>query len=187
MEPVVLHTTRLVLSAPTNADISAIFDACQDPDIQRYTTVPSPYLREHAEKFITETAAQWAAKTHVTWAMRSRDELVGMIGLYRLDANGGAELGYWVGAASRGNGFVTEASAAVLDWGFDRHGLALQRIEWHAVVGNDASARAARAVGFRYEGTRRRALVHGAYRDDGWAAALLTEDERTPQAWPVLP
>ncbi|MBB2976399.1 RimJ/RimL family protein N-acetyltransferase [Microbacterium endophyticum] len=187
MEPVVLHTARLVLSAPTAADVPAIFAACQDPDIQRYTTVPSPYLREHAEKFISDTAEQWDAKTHLTWAMRHNDRLVGMIGLYRLDKDGGAELGYWVDPETRGRGFVTEASAAVLDWAFDRHTLGLQRVEWRAVVGNNASARAARAVGFRYEGTRRRALVHGDYRDDGWAAALLAEDDRQPQAWPVLP
>lgn len=186
MHPVVLHTERLELSVPTEADIDAIFEACQDPAIQRYTTVPSPYTREDAESFIPRVAEQWAGDQHRTWAMRHEGELVGTVGLYRLNGGGDGELGYWVSPQARGQGFITEASRAVLAWGFSADGPALVRIEWHASVGNIASARTARALGFRYEGLRRRALVNSHGRDDGWAAALLATDDRTPQRWSVL-
>ena len=96
------------------------------------------------------------------------------------------ELGYWVSPQARGRGFITEASRAVLDWAFSSDGPALVRIEWHASAGNVASARTARALGFRYEGLRRQALVNSRGRDDGWAAALLVTDDRSPQIWPVL-
>lgn len=33
-------------------DADWIFDACQDAEIQRWTLVPRPYLREHAESFV---------------------------------------------------------------------------------------------------------------------------------------
>lgn len=186
MEPVILRTERLELSRPVEVDVDAIFAACQDPDIQRYTTIPSPYERRHAEEFVEKAAADWTAGAHVTWAIRLGDELVGMIGLYRLDGRGGGELGYWVSRSARGRGIVTEASVAVVDWGFAQEGLDLVRIEWHAVVGNVGSARAARTLGFRYEGLRRQALVSPHGRDDGWAAALLRDDDRAPQPWPVL-
>ena len=48
VQPVVLRTERLTLSVPTEADVDAIFEACQDAEIRRYTTVPSPYERQHA-------------------------------------------------------------------------------------------------------------------------------------------
>ena len=186
MEPVILRTTRLELSRPVEADVDAIFEACQDADIQRYTTVPSPYTRQHAEAFVEKAAADWATGAHLTWAMRRGDELAGVIGLYRLDGKGTAELGYWVARPARGEGLLAEAARAVVDWGFAAEGLDLDRIEWRAVVGNTASARVGRALGFRYEGLTRRGLVGPHGRDDGWIAALLRDDDREPQPWPVL-
>ncbi|TDN87824.1 GNAT family N-acetyltransferase [Microbacterium sp. BK668] len=186
MEPVTLHTERLELSTPLAADVDAVLAACQDPAIARYTTVPSPYERRHAEEFIDRVARNWADDVEQTWAIRDGDVLAGMIGLYRQGA-GAAELGYWIGPASRQRGFGTEASRAVVDWAFSREGLGLQRIEWRAVVGNIGSARIARALGFHYEGTLRQALRNGSgHRDDGWIAGLLATDDRLPQEWPVL-
>jgi len=81
---------------------------------------------------------------------------------------------------------LTEAARAVVDWGFAPTGAALERMEWHAAVGNAASARVAQTLGFRFEGVRRRALITKEGRRDGWAAALLPSDDRTPQRWPVV-
>ena len=52
MEPVTLTTERLVLHVPDDSDIDAITAACQDPEIPRWTTVPSPYTREHGEGYV---------------------------------------------------------------------------------------------------------------------------------------
>ncbi|GAA1927252.1 GNAT family N-acetyltransferase [Microbacterium aoyamense] len=183
MQPVTLRTERLVLSLPTAGDIDEIYAACQDPDIQRYTTVPSPYERKHAEGFVPHVATSWQAGTELTWAIRDGSTLAGLIGLYRV-ANGAGEIGYWMAPESRGRGLLTEAALAVVDWGFDE--LDLQRIEWRAVVGNTGSARAAQKLGFTYEGMLRQALSSPRGRDDGWIAGLLTDDDRTPKPWPVL-
>ncbi|WP_426324210.1 GNAT family N-acetyltransferase [Microbacterium sp. E-13] len=186
MEPVVLRTARLELSLPTEADVDAIHEACQDPEIQRYTPVPAPYERKHAEDFVARVAADWESGVHLTWAMREGPVLAGTIGLYRLDGRGAGELGYWVSPWSRRRGLLVEAAAAVIGWGFASEGLGLQRIEWRAVVGNIGSARAARALGFQYEGTLRQGLVDSKRRDDGWIAGLLETDDRMPHPWPVL-
>lgn len=185
MEPVVLRTARLELSVPRVGDIDAIHEACQDADTQRYTTVPSPYERHHAEEFIPRVADQWAEGVHLTWAIREGDVLAGTVGLYRIDAGAG-ELGYWISPWSRRRGLITEASRAVLDWGFAPSGAALRRIEWRAVAGNTPSARAARALGFRYEGLLREGIAGKTGRVDAWIAGLLATDDRTPQPWPVL-
>jgi RimJ/RimL family protein N-acetyltransferase len=184
MDPVELRTARTVLSVPVAADVDAIFAACQDADIQRYTTVPSPYLREHAEHFITHSRQRWADRVEATWAIRENGVLAGMIGLHGLPG-GQPELGYWMARPARGRGLLAEAAAAVIDWGFAHDGAHAARIEWRAVVGNRASARAAQALGFRYEGTLRQALAGPLGRDDAWIAGLLATDDRVPQRWDV--
>ncbi len=95
MEPDHLQTPRLELSAPTTADVAAIHAACQDADLQRYTTVPSPYLLDDAERFVALTAEWWADGTQPTWAIRREGSLAGMIGLAKLDT-GAPEIGYWI-------------------------------------------------------------------------------------------
>ncbi len=186
MQPVTLRTARLELSLPTGDDIDAIFAACQDELIQRFTTVPSPYERTHAEGFVVKAATWWDAGTEATWALRADGALAGMIGLHRVAA-GSAELGYWLAPVARGRGLIVEAARAVVDWGFSPDGLGLERIEWRAVVENPASHRVAQRLGFRYEGRLRSALVNGAgVRNDGLIAGLLTTDDRAPQEWRAL-
>lgn len=187
MEPVTLTTDRLVLRAPIASDVDAITEACQDPDIQRWTTVPSPYARTDAEEFVRLVGGWWAEGSETVWALRADDELVGMIGLHRIatrDAGGSAEIGFWMTTAARGRGYVVEAATRVVDWGFQELGLA--RIEWRAVAGNVPSARTARALGFRYEGLLRQAFASGDRREDSWVAGLLRDDDRAPVSWPVL-
>lgn len=187
MEPVTLTTDRLVLRAPDASDVDAITDACQDPDIQTWTTVPSPYSRSDAEEFVRLVSAWWADGSETVWAVRADGILVGMIGLHDIAshrAGGRAELGFWATRAARGRGYVSEAATAVVDWGFRELGLA--RVEWRAVAGNVASAKTARALGFRYEGLLRQAFASGDRREDSWIAGLLRDDDRTPMAWPVL-
>lgn len=186
MEPVTLRSARLELSLPREEDVDAIFAACQDPGIQRYTPVPYPYERTHAEAFVAQVPKDWEAGRHLTWGIREDDELIGTIGLYRLEGDGNGEIGFWMAPDSRGGGRLREAADTVIDWAFSAEGASLTRIEWRAVVGNVASARVASALGFRYEGLLRQALANAKYRDDGWIAALVKGDERMPQPWPVL-
>lgn len=187
MEPVTLRTERLVLSIPTTADADAITEACQDPEVPRWTTVPSPYSRADALEFVELVADWWADGVETVWAIRKDDVLAGMIGLHRIAAHphgGDAEIGFWGVAAFRGQGVMSEAARAVIDYAFAE--LQLARVSWRAVVGNIPSARTARALGFRYEGMLRQGLTSSRGRDDGWVAGLLASDDRTPVPWPVL-
>lgn len=184
MLSVELTTERLRIRMPEGRDIDAITAACQDSVIQRFTTVPRPYTRAHAEGFVAQTAGAWIDGTDAVWTIESEDTVAGVIGLHHI-ADGVAELGYWIVPGARGHGIVAEAARSVVDWGFTGP-LALHRIGWKAVAGNIASGRTARSLGFRYEGTMRQAFRHGEHTDDGWIAGLLASDDRSPVAWPVL-
>lgn len=186
METVVLHTDRLVLRAPTAADVDAITSACQDPEIPRWTTVPSPYTRDNGEDFVKLVTDWWESGQETVWGVFHRDVLVGMIGLHDITAHasgGSAEIGFWTTRGARGQGVMVEAARAVIEWGFAE--LDLARIAWRAVAGNMPSARTARALGFRYEGLMRQGLTSPRGRDDGWIAGLLPTDDRTPVEWSI--
>ena len=88
-----------------SSDAEWITRACQDEEVQRWTKVPRPYTREHAEAFIKNKNGELAA-----WAIidsRSQ-EPVGMIGIHQV-INGVASIGYWVAPWGRKSGAASTA------------------------------------------------------------------------------
>ena len=158
-------------------DVEALVRACADPEIPRWTTVPSPYAEPDARWFRQERGVTgWAAGTTATFAVADpSDTFAGLVDLRidRLDP-AVAEVGYLLHPDARGRGYATAALRAVCAWGFDA--LALERIVWRAHVGNLASQRVAERAGFVTEGVQRHALPHRGERRDGWVAALLPTD-----------
>jgi RimJ/RimL family protein N-acetyltransferase len=87
------------------SDTEWITRACQDEEVQRWTKVPSPYTRQHAESFIADNNGDLAA-----WAIidsRSQ-EPVGVCGIHHI-TNGVASVGYWVAPWGRKSGAASTA------------------------------------------------------------------------------
>jgi RimJ/RimL family protein N-acetyltransferase len=182
VRPYELRSDRVLLSVPTRDDIDRITQLCQDGQIQQWTTVPSPYQRRDAYVFVREMVPDgWDSGRVLTWAVRDpRDRTVlGMVGV-TLDGNGSAEIGYWLAAEARGSGLMTEAVRLAVDHALAPEGLGLQRLIWHASVGNWASRRVAWRLGFTVEGTIRAHLAKDGERQDAWVATLLADDKREP-------
>jgi len=186
MEPVTLTTERLVLRPVGPEDTDAVYEAAQDPDIQRWTTVPSPYLREHAEGFVGGLAPDgWADDTMFTFGVfLPSGDLVGVLS-QTTRGPGVAEVGFWAAKEHRGRGYLTEAVLAACRWAFLR--LSVDRVEWRAEVGNAASLAVARKAGFTLEGTARAGLLNQGVRRDCWTASLLPSDLGLPPKTPYLP
>ena len=82
-----------------DGDEEWIFEACQDPEIQRWTRVPRPYQRSHAEEFV---ATRGLAELAV-WVVCDDERPIGVIGVHSVDpTTGDAEIGYWVAPWGRG-------------------------------------------------------------------------------------
>jgi RimJ/RimL family protein N-acetyltransferase len=114
------------------ADVPAIVAACQDPEIPRWTRVPSPYTREDAERFLAIAATEAAAGEGLALAVTGADDrLIGTIGLMELDGEGSGEIGYWTAAEARGRGFTTRAVVLMRDWAHDALGLTTIEILAH--------------------------------------------------------
>ncbi|SDO02651.1 GNAT family N-acetyltransferase [Actinacidiphila guanduensis] len=192
MEPVTLTTRRLVLRPFAAGDVEAVYQACQDPEIPRWTAVPSPYTRETAADFIGRICPDgWREDTLYNFGVFTvaEDALVGSIGLVRLQQlappQRQAELGYWTAADQRGRGYTKEAGREVCRWAFES--LGVERIEWYAEAGNEGSRAVALGIGFVQEGTLRSRLVHEGTRRDCWVGSLLPSDWQLPSATPYLP
>ncbi|MFE6722210.1 GNAT family N-acetyltransferase [Streptomyces albidoflavus] len=187
MEPITLTTARLTLRALTTADVDAVYRACQDGAIQRWTTVPSPYRRADAEYFVNRVCPEGWQQGKFTFGAvdtAGHGALVAAIGL-SMRATRTAELGFWTAAEYRGRGLMTEAVEAVTRWGFTQ--IPLDRIVWRAEVGNAASRATALRAGFVPEGTERAGILNNGVRRDCWVAALLPTDIGLPSTDAYVP
>ncbi|MGW0821573.1 GNAT family N-acetyltransferase [Streptomyces sp. NPDC002845] len=186
MKPVTLTTARLLLRPVGPQDIDAVYVAAQDPDIQRWTTIPSPYLHEHARSFVDQTIPDgWADASMFTFGVfLPSGELVGMLGI-TMHSLGAGEIGFWAAKEHRGNGYITEATLTASHWAFTT--LSLDRLEWRAEVGNTPSRAVAEKAGFTIEGTLRSALNNRGVRRDCWVGSLLPSDLGLPSTAPYLP
>jgi RimJ/RimL family protein N-acetyltransferase len=137
------------------SDVPAIVAACQDPEIPRWTRVPSPYLREDAERFLAIAATEAAAGDGLALAVCDADDrLIGTIGLMELDRERGyGEIGYWIAAAARGRGAAGRAVALVRDWAHAELGLSTLEILAHR--DNRPSQLVAERAGFAETGELR--------------------------------
>jgi RimJ/RimL family protein N-acetyltransferase len=192
MEPLTLTTGRLLLRPLESPDVDAVLAACQDPEIPRWTTVPSPYTRAHAIDFVERVSPQgWRDDTLYNFGVFTLDSgalvgSMGLVGLAQLGAPGRqAELGYWTAKEQRGNGYAAEAGRAVCDWAITA--LGVERLEWFAEAGNNGSRAVALRIGFVMEGTVRSKIVQHGTRRDAWSASLLPSDQGRESATAYLP
>ncbi|SDS17341.1 GNAT family N-acetyltransferase [Jiangella sp. DSM 45060] len=182
MQPFELRAERLLLAVPVAADIERITELCQDPEIQRWTTLPSPYTHDHAKSFVEDAVRRgWETEQDLVWAIRSPEDrrIHGVIGL-RSHGDGAAEVGYWVGSEARGDRLVSRAVRLVAEYAFADVGLGLTHLRWRAIVGNWASRRVAWACGFRIEGLIRGGNAQRGVRRDTWVGTLMAGEPMRP-------
>jgi [ribosomal protein S5]-alanine N-acetyltransferase len=177
----------VTLRAAGRGDLPGMVEQCRDPEMIRWTSVPTPddgYQLRDAAEFLALTAAGWTSGERLGWTIEAqRGAARGFCGSIdlRLEGDGIAEVGFGLHPEARGRGMMTAALQLVCDYGFQVAGLEV--IRWRAVVGNWASRRVAGNVGFIFDGTVRRLLAHRGELLDGWIATLTREDPRVPQPW----
>lgn len=149
---------RIAVRPPLERDLPAITAACQDPDVHRYTMVPSPYTEADARSFLgmSRTGFQEGTAAHMVVVCPASGELLGSCGIARYNAaDRVAEIGYWVAKSARSKGVATAATRLVARYAFDIVGA--ERVAIEAATENVASNKVALAVGATLEGTLRSA------------------------------
>ena len=162
-----MHALRDLVSSPSNVlkirrmqsheiahhlrelqidDAEWIYRACQDKEIQRWTTVPRPYSRDHAESFVHARGGEFAAYVIVH---SQSGEAVGVAGIQHVH-HGIASVGYWVAPWGRGRRAAADALQVLQALiGRDTEALTVRAL---IAETNAASRRTAERAGFTMTG-----------------------------------
>ena len=173
-----LSGERIVLRPPTEEDVPAVFEACQDREIQRWIPpVPSPYTEDDARAFIAWSNERWQVGDGASFVVVDRkDRLLGTtaLGLRLLEPAKIATVGYWLAREARGHGYATEAVRVLTRWASDE--LGVERLELYTEPANEPSQRVAERAGFTREGILRGHLRTADGRRDSVIFSLLPND-----------
>jgi RimJ/RimL family protein N-acetyltransferase len=134
-------------------DVDAVTAACQDPEIARWTTVPTPYTEADAIAYL-RVVTDPALEHQLNFAVESREDdgVVGSLSLTIVKPQV-AEVGYWTAAEVRGRGYMPRAVKLLARWAFAE--LELPRLQLGTFPGNRPSERVAEKLGFVSEGVLR--------------------------------
>ena len=174
--PTNLRTERLLLRPFRPADVSDVFSYANDPEWSRYLPVPTPYRRKDAQDFVDgNTNSKW--ERNAVFAIEFDGGVVGGIDLRFDSIQSMAMVGYAIARAHWNQGLMTEAVQAVVDWGFEKFGLA--KIWSFADVENVGSWRVMEKIGMTREGTlRSHGVLRGVRQDYHYYGILRSEWER---------
>jgi RimJ/RimL family protein N-acetyltransferase len=167
------------LRAPAIADVPALTAGCQDPLVQQFTFVPSPYHEDHARGWVRSVPDERAAGAALSFVIASSadDALLGTAGVLRPDwTHRTAELGYWVAPWARRRGAASRAVNLLAPWAMRTLGLA--RVTLQVDVDNVASQGVAERAGFTREGVLRSAIEVKGRRWSLAVYSLLAEEVR---------
>ena len=175
----VITTPRVVLRWISEDDIDSLFEIFSNPQVMRYWSSGPLANREAAAAMQREIAEGNENNTMLKWglALRESNCVIGTTTLFNLSlSNGRAELGYAMGRAHWGKGYMNEALRALVAYAFDD--MSLRRLEADVDPRNSASIRTLERLGFQREGfLRERWHVEGEIQDALFYGLLRREWE----------
>ena len=162
-----IDASRIRLRWISEKNTDAFYAIYSNPEVMRYWSTPPLSDREAAGKLISEIHDLFQRRMILKWgiALRSDDRLIGSITLFNLSfPHRRAEIGYALAREYWGQGYMTEALMALLQYTFAD--LDLHRIEADVDPRNTASIKTVERLGFKREGIlRERWQVNGEIQD----------------------
>lgn len=176
-EPVTIETSRLRLRPLRQADAGAFFEIWSDPEAMRYFSFPPMQNIAQAEARIADKLQSLSDGDSVIGVIESMDsgEVLGDCALFNGVANSRrAEIGFCLGRAHWGKGYMAEAAGALIGHGFENAGL--NRIEADVDPGNRSSIQLLERLGFQREGYLRERWLIGGQAMDTVLYGLIRSD-----------
>ena len=150
-----IETLRLRLRCPTEADAAEISNLIT-PAVSRWVaTWPCPYTKEMAINRISSALNAASRGLALSYAVvdKQQNSLMGWVSVVRGNVSDRkATLGYWLGEAFQGKGFMREAAQEVVSAAFRE--MDLDTIEAASQPENLSSLAVLRRCGMRYVGER---------------------------------
>ena len=173
----IINTPRVVLRWISEDDIDSLYEIFSHPQVMRYWSTPPLADRLAAAELQREIADGNETETMFKWGLALRDSntVIGTTTLFNLNLdNGRAELGYAMGHAHWGKGYMNEALNALVAHAFEV--MELHRLEADVDPRNAASIRTLERLGFQREGfLRERWHVNGEIQDTLFYGLLRRE------------
>ena len=175
-----LYTPRLLIREFVEVDEADVHEYASDPEVARYMEW-GPNTPQETKDFFARRFARNAEQPRVEYEMaivlRAENKVVGGVGVrMKSAANREGDVGYVLNRRYWGQGIVTEAARAMVEFGFGQ--LGFHRIYATCDAENPASARVMQKLGMQYEGRKRQdVLVKGRWRDT-LLYAILEGDPR---------
>ena len=137
-----------------SAHLEGLEELGRDPDVQRFTYVPTPYQEGFASAWVERYDQADGSRAGFAIVDEASGEFIGMAALVKLDEEAReAEAGYIVAPAARGRGVAVRALRLLTDWSLGE--LGLERVELRIEVENEPSIRVAERAGYVREGVLR--------------------------------
>ncbi len=172
-----LSTPRLNLRELTLDDAQDIFRIRSDYEVTRYNSGIAYDRIDQARDLIQAIRSAYADGAELRWGITFKNDprVIGMCGFnYWVRHDRRASIGYDLAREFWGQGLMTEAVRAVVEFGFAN--MNLNRIEADADGRNPASARVLHKVGFHDEGVQREQFYENGSFYDLHLFALLRRD-----------
>lgn len=153
-------TARLVIRPVRDSDLPDLLEANRDEVTTRFVPYPTWTSLADGEAWLGRMRALESAGTGETFALelRGSGKVIGFILLFRIDGKSRrAELGYLLGRAYWGQGYMHEALEAFVRQCFTAR--QLRRLEAEVDPRNLASARSLTRLGFTQEGLLRQRWI----------------------------
>lgn len=162
-----ISAARVSLRMIREDDLEGIYTIFSDPQVMRYWSTPPLPDMDAARKLLSEILESYRQNALMKWGIvrLTCGALIGTCTIFNLSLDHGrAEIGYALGRAHWGHGYMHESLQALIGHAFGE--LNLRRLEADVDPRNVASIRTLERLGFRQEGLlRERWHVNGELQD----------------------
>jgi len=174
-------SSRLILACPEPADARDLWLAIEQSrrHLQRWLPwVPYNDSEDASQRFVASGTADWDSGRALRFIVREQgsERLLGLVSFENcVHLHRSCELGYWLTKEACGNGYMTEAAGAGLQFAFHRAGV--HRVRCAAATTNHPSLAVISRLGFHFEGVARQAEFVDSRWVDHAVFARLASDE----------
>lgn len=147
---------RIDLRTVEKEDIPFLKRNINDPKVRKDLGQYKPYNRKKEEEFVENVASEKDDQIHLLITHSEDEERIGMISLFKINKNSGnAEIGLWITPEHQEEGYGTEATELIVQYGFDE--LRMHRLYARVFDDNPKSINIWERLNFKKEGEMREA------------------------------
>lgn len=173
---ITLEGSRVLLRPLKESDAKTIYMHARDPEVQRFTLLPSPYRPSDASRYVRMARSKkWQGKCVVRAIVPKPGKAIA--GIITLDVNGENRrcyIGYWLARSFWGRGLAKESLQLMLQLAFETMGLS--KVTSSVMHPNIRSFKLLEWAGFKLEGRQRRQILKNGEWYDELLYGLLKEE-----------